>query len=102
MKQNEKSEKLGLNEEDSKYVENWHKLKQAIDSLQEFCVPENMPCRDEEKDQILKFCQKAIIEFGSSSSLYIYGVPGLGKTACLLEVVHALYREEYQDAFKFI
>jgi Cdc6-like AAA superfamily ATPase len=46
-----------------------------------------LPCRSEEKVEIEKFLMAAMNNQGSSTSLYISGMPGTGKTATTLEVV---------------
>jgi len=41
-----------LDENDIEYGENWDNLNRAIDCLQEFNVPDKLPCRDIEKETI--------------------------------------------------
>ncbi|GBF97789.1 origin recognition complex subunit [Raphidocelis subcapitata] len=48
-------------------------------------VPAVLPCRDAEKRQLAAFVEKAIR--GDGGVLYVCGVPGTGKTACMVEVL---------------
>lgn len=63
--------------------------------------PESLPCRDKEKEVIREFIQSGLRNRGSSTSLYISGMPGTGKTATTLEVIKKL-NEERKKRFKFI
>eukprot|EP00798_Chlamydomonas_sp_ICE-L_P011216 gene11216-18838_t len=58
-------------------------------------VPSTLPCRDTEKAHIGNFVQQAIgpDSAGSPGVLYICGVPGTGKTACVMEVLNKQYNE---------
>lgn len=55
-------------------------------------LPVNIPCRDKEKDCIRTFVSNALSkdamtgEASSGNALYVYGIPGTGKTAAVLEV----------------
>lgn len=50
-------------------------------------IPSSLPCRDKEKAQLTRFVDEAITEEGGGPGvLYVCGVPGTGKTACLNEV----------------
>lgn len=59
-------------------------------SLQLSAIPEVLPCRDKERNYIKDYLINGIQNGGSSSSLYISGMPGTGKTATTLEVVKKL------------
>ena len=64
--------------------------KRALQQLQESYVPESITCREEEKSKIRKFIKEGAAHSGNTNSLYISGLPGLGKTACVLEVVREI------------
>jgi Cdc6-like AAA superfamily ATPase len=49
-------------------------------------LPDKLPFRDEELDKIYEFCQLFIERKDESYSLYLGGVPGTGKTSCVLQV----------------
>lgn len=67
-------------------------------SLQLNAVPEVLPCRDKERNYITDYLINGLQNQGSSSSLYISGMPGTGKTATTLEVIRNLQR---QNKYKF-
>ena len=50
-------------------------------------VPGKLPCRDAEKAQLAAFVERAVR--GDGGVLYVCGVPGTGKTACMSEVLAA-------------
>lgn len=56
-----------------------------------------IPCRESEKQQIEDFLLEGLQSKGASQSLYISGVPGIGKTASFLEVIK--YLEQERDDF---
>jgi origin recognition complex subunit 1 len=56
-------------------------------------IPDVLPCRDKERNQIRDYLVNGLQSGGSSSSLYISGMPGTGKTATTLEVVKSLKAE---------
>ncbi|GAB5373424.1 hypothetical protein AAMO2058_001750500 [Amorphochlora amoebiformis] len=60
--------------------------KAAI-ALQLSSVPETLPCRSEERQQITSFVEGGIRQGRSDKGLYISGMPGTGKTATVLQVV---------------
>ena len=47
----------------------------------------DLPCRDDEREQIRQYVTNGIKNSGSSSSLYISGMPGTGKTANTMQVI---------------
>lgn len=57
--------------------------------------------RDNEKSRIRTFIVDGIMSKGNSTSMYICGVPGLGKTACLMEIVKDLIKK-YEFSFHYI
>ena len=76
-------------------------LKQkALVYMTESIVPPCLPCRDHEKLVISNFIKQGIHHKGNTNSLYISGLPGLGKTACVYEVKN---RKEFKNNknFKF-
>lgn len=68
---------------DSKYDE-------AISKLQLNTIPDHFPCREEEQDKIMQYLRNGIENECQSSSLYISGMPGTGKTATVLEIISRL------------
>lgn len=62
----------------------------ACQKLQLNAVPEVLPCREKERAQIIEYITSGVKNKGSSSSLYISGMPGTGKTATTLEVIKHL------------
>mgnify|MGYP003588856302 CR=1 FL=1 len=65
--------------------------------LQEKNRPARLEYRDEEKERITEFLRRGLCSGGWGEALYITGVPGQGKTACLLEVIKGL-RGSYPEA----
>ncbi|EGR34830.1 origin recognition complex 1 protein, putative [Ichthyophthirius multifiliis] len=66
----------------------------AIQMLQEYSLPEQIPCRDYEKKQIQEFIDQGLQNNGQTNCLYISGVPGIGKTASFLEVIRNIQKKE--------
>jgi hypothetical protein len=64
-----------------------------LSKLQLNFVPDSLPCRDSEKEVIKEFVMSGLRNRGSSTSLYISGMPGTGKTATTLEVIKKLNSE---------
>ena len=60
---------------------------EAYSKLQLNSMPKTLPCREQEINKIRDYIQNGVQNKGSSSSLYISGMPGTGKTATTLEVV---------------
>jgi len=56
-------------------------------------IPDKLLNREKECEQITRFIHNALkvsthgVDGGSDQSLYVSGVPGSGKTACVLKVV---------------
>ncbi|KAE9417934.1 hypothetical protein Angca_003250 [Angiostrongylus cantonensis] len=65
-------------------------------------VPERMPCREEESQEVERFILDAISTHGTSSAMYISGVPGTGKTATVMSVVKQLSRNKSCNKFTFV
>lgn len=64
-------------------------------SLQLNAVPDFLPCREKERNYITDFLINGIHNGGSSSSLYISGMPGTGKTATTLEIIKRMRTTEF-------
>ncbi|GAX79990.1 hypothetical protein CEUSTIGMA_g7430.t1 [Chlamydomonas eustigma] len=61
-------------------------------------TPSELPCRDMEKTRVTKFVENIIDKDAESSGvMYICGIPGTGKTACVMEVLGGL-RQQAVDA----
>lgn len=54
---------------------------------------ENLPCRDKELKIIYDYIKKGLDTKGSYSSLYISGMPGTGKTACVQSTIMKIKNE---------
>ncbi|KJH47821.1 ATPase, AAA family [Dictyocaulus viviparus] len=65
-------------------------------------VPDHMPCREEEAEEVKKFILNAISVCGTSSAMYISGVPGTGKTATVMSVVKQLMQDKSCNKFIFV
>jgi len=65
----------------------------AMNYLQLSYVPGVLPCRQQQRDQIKTFLDKAIRSGGTGGGLYISGMPGTGKTASVHQVVRELKSE---------
>lgn len=63
--------------------------------------PKVLPCRHSEKEVITEFIISGLRNKGSSTSLYISGMPGTGKTATTLEVIKKI-RNQQDYQFKFV
>ncbi|KAI6184212.1 Origin recognition complex subunit 1 [Aphelenchoides bicaudatus] len=64
-------------------------------------IPANLPFREEELDKIEEFCRDFVDRRGESQSLYLGGVPGTGKTSCVVQTIKKLEEEDELD-FVFI
>ena len=62
----------------------------AIASLTLTSVPSKLVCREKETTELMEFLEDSIRNGGSTSSLYMCGMPGLGKTATFLYVIDKL------------
>lgn len=57
-------------------------------------LPEHLPCRENEFEQICAFVKQSIRKDALCRSMYISGVPGTGKTATVIQVRFVLVRCE--------
>uniref|UniRef100_A0A3Q3MCS1 Origin recognition complex subunit 1 n=1 Tax=Mastacembelus armatus TaxID=205130 RepID=A0A3Q3MCS1_9TELE len=64
-------------------------LEEARIRLHVSSVPESLPCREQEFQDIYSFVESKIID-GTGGCMYISGVPGTGKTATVHEVMRCL------------
>ncbi|XP_077390771.1 origin recognition complex subunit 1 isoform X2 [Festucalex cinctus] len=64
-------------------------LEVARTRLHVSSVPESLPCREKEFQDIYSFVESKIID-GTGGCMYISGVPGTGKTATVHEVIRCL------------
>jgi len=65
----------------------------ACAALQLSAVPKSLPCREQEREEIMQFVRGGIQHGGLGCALYIAGMPGTGKTATVKEVIHTLMAE---------
>ena len=65
----------------------------ACAALQLSAVPKSLPCREQEREEIMQFVRGGIQHGGLGCALYIAGMPGTGKTATVKEVIHTLMQE---------
>ncbi|CAD8190939.1 unnamed protein product [Paramecium octaurelia] len=66
-------------------------MEECFTSLLESTIPDEILCRDQEKVLITRFIEDGIKNNGQKQALYISGVPGIGKTATVLEVKNKLH-----------
>ncbi|XP_034036666.1 origin recognition complex subunit 1 [Thalassophryne amazonica] len=79
-------------------------LEEARARLHVSSVPESLPCREQEFQDIYSFVESKIID-GTGGCMYISGVPGTGKTATVHEVMRCLQHAADADEippFSFI
>uniref|UniRef100_A0A8C4S274 Origin recognition complex subunit 1 n=1 Tax=Erpetoichthys calabaricus TaxID=27687 RepID=A0A8C4S274_ERPCA len=79
-------------------------LEEARARLHVSSVPESLPCREQEFQDIYSFVESKIID-GTGGCMYVSGVPGTGKTATVHEVIRCLQHAADQDEispFNFI
>ena len=65
-------------------------FKRASRQLALSAAPPSMPCRESERKQLLDTLDAAIRRGGLGQALYVSGMPGMGKTATMTEVVREL------------
>ncbi|XP_070195213.1 origin recognition complex subunit 1-like isoform X2 [Littorina saxatilis] len=76
-------------------------MEEARARLHVSAVPDTLPCREAEFDDIYRFVESKILD-GTGGCMYISGVPGTGKTATVREVVRALQQSyDSGDLSKF-
>ncbi|KAK5979194.1 Origin recognition complex subunit 1 [Trichostrongylus colubriformis] len=90
-------------------VRNHRMAARKVETLEDFRrrlhtseVPERMPCREEEAAEVEKFIRNAVSTKGTSSAMYISGVPGTGKTATVISVVEQLSLDKSCNKFVFV
>ncbi|KFW64437.1 Origin recognition complex subunit 1 [Pygoscelis adeliae] len=79
-------------------------LEEARLRLHVSAIPESLPCREEEFQDIYNFVESKLID-GTGGCMYISGVPGTGKTATVHEVISCLQQAAENDdlpSFQFI
>ncbi|KAG9277287.1 origin recognition complex subunit 1 [Astyanax mexicanus] len=79
-------------------------LEEARLRLHVSSVPESLPCREQEFQDIYNFVESKVMD-GTGGCMYISGVPGTGKTATVHEVIRSLQQAAEQDEiphFNFI
>lgn len=76
-------------------------FEKELKLLQECYIPKVLLFRENEEKKIKSFLKSGIENKGSQTSMYITGMPGLGKSACCLKVIKNL-KEIYDDKFEFI
>ncbi|NXD93836.1 ORC1 protein, partial [Chaetorhynchus papuensis] len=79
-------------------------LEKARLRLHVSAIPESLPCREEEFQDIYNFVESKLID-GTGGCMYISGVPGTGKTATVHEVIRCLQQAAENDElppFQFV
>ncbi|XP_005151186.2 origin recognition complex subunit 1 [Melopsittacus undulatus] len=71
-------------------------LEEARLRLHVSAVPESLPCREEEYQDIYNFVESKLID-ETGGCMYISGVPGTGKTATVREVMRSLQQAAEND-----
>eukprot|EP01083_Nonionella_stella_P179957 640345_1 len=67
-------------------------LNDASKALMLSTVPNHLPCRKKEHDEIEAYMKQQITSYGQGSGLYISGMPGTGKTATVRQIAIELKR----------
>jgi hypothetical protein len=59
------------------------------------CLDKNgyLPCREKEQEEIYYYLKNGLLQDGGYQSLYIAGMPGTGKTACVKNIINKLENE---------
>ena len=65
----------------------------AIQRLQISVIPDQLPCRENERKKIDHYLREVIVSNHTKPPLYICGMPGTGKTATVLSCINALRKE---------
>ncbi|XP_077133990.1 origin recognition complex subunit 1 [Ranitomeya variabilis] len=79
-------------------------LEEARIRLHVSAVPESLPCREQEYQDVYNFVESKLLD-GTGGCMYISGVPGTGKTATVHEVIRSLQTAVEDDdlpTFQFI
>lgn len=83
---NKKKRKSVKHKEDIEMKDETHKIQ--------FISKNNfLPCREKEQEIIYDYIKKGLETNGNYSSLYIAGMPGTGKTACVINVINIIEEE---------
>ena len=61
-----------------------------------------LPCREKEQEKIYDYIKRGLLTNGNYNSLYIAGMPGTGKTACVKTVINIIELEIKQNNQKNI
>ena len=78
------------------------KLDLAKTKMELSWIPQELPWREREKEYIKGYISNALDSEWSSTSLYISGMPGTGKTATTLEIINTIKTLRKDKPFKFI
>ncbi|XP_075038194.1 origin recognition complex subunit 1 [Mixophyes fleayi] len=79
-------------------------LEEARIRLHVSAVPESLPCREQEYQDVYNFVESKLLD-GTGGCMYISGVPGTGKTATVHEAMRSLQRAADEDelpSFQYI
>uniref|UniRef100_A0A668AWF7 Cell division control protein n=1 Tax=Myripristis murdjan TaxID=586833 RepID=A0A668AWF7_9TELE len=71
-------------------------LEEASTRLHVSAVPDSLPCREQEFQDVYSFVESKIMD-GTGGCMYISGVPGTGKTATVHEVMRCLQHASDMD-----
>ncbi|XP_054915351.1 origin recognition complex subunit 1 [Poeciliopsis prolifica] len=71
-------------------------LEEARARLHVSAVPESLPCREQEFQDIYSFVESKVLD-GTGGCMYVSGVPGTGKTATVQEVMRCLQQAAERD-----
>nr|BAE24817.1 unnamed protein product [Mus musculus] len=71
-------------------------LEEARLRLHVSAVPDSLPCREQEFQDIYSFVESKLLD-GTGGCMYISGVPGTGKTATVHEVIRCLQQAAETD-----
>lgn len=76
-------------------------LQKACTKLQLSAVPSQLPCREVERKRVMEFVESAIVKGGLGCACYISGMPGMGKTATVHEVLRKLKKKREQKLIPY-
>jgi hypothetical protein len=77
----------------------------AIRRLHMSVLPDNLPCRSDERVKVQDAIREVIVDSSKTKSLYISGLPGTGKTATVLASISFLIKEASKKtipSFEFV
>lgn len=72
--------------------------EEELKCLQECFIPKNLLFREKEETKIKDFIRSGIEKEGNQVCLYITGMPGLGKTACMFKAIKKVLIETGNEA----